>query len=137
MTDFRSHLNQIAEEFISAMLSAMKNSSLADFASAAPTGQQKVGTAERQRRGATRSGVSSVAGGSATKRRRRASAEEVERLKEVALAAARALKSDFSKGDVMKKSGSKVDLGRALSLLVAEGKLSKKGNRRLTQYAVK
>ena len=37
----------------------------------------------------------------------------------------------------MSKSGSKVDLGRALSLLVADGKLIKKGDRRMTRYWVK
>ena len=37
----------------------------------------------------------------------------------------------------MSKSGSKVDLGRALSLLVADGKLTKKGDRRMTRYWVK
>jgi hypothetical protein len=39
--------------------------------------------------------------------------------------------------DVTRKSGSKDDLGRALSLLVAEGKLTKKGDRRKTTYTVK
>jgi hypothetical protein len=37
----------------------------------------------------------------------------------------------------MNKSGSKTDLGRALSLLVADGKLTKKGDRRMTRYWVK
>ncbi|HEX9295536.1 MAG TPA: hypothetical protein VF881_06865 [Polyangiaceae bacterium] len=57
--------------------------------------------------------------------------------KETAYSAARGLKPGFSKGDVMSKSGSKVDLGRALSLLVQEGKLTKKGDRRMTRYWVK
>ena len=47
------------------------------------------------------------------------------------------LRPGFSKSDVMSKSGSKVDLGRALSLLVADGKLTKKGDRRMTRYWVK
>lgn len=59
------------------------------------------------------------------------------RQKDTALAASKALKPGFSKGDVMSKSGSKIDLGRALSLLVAEGKLIKKGDRRMTRYWVK
>jgi hypothetical protein len=37
----------------------------------------------------------------------------------------------------MKKSGSKVDLGRALTLLVKDGKLTMKGDRRLARYSVK
>jgi hypothetical protein len=61
----------------------------------------------------------------------------VTRQKEIALSAAKGLKPGFSKGDVMSKSGSKVDLGRALSLLVADGKLTKKGDRRMTRYWVK
>ena len=46
-------------------------------------------------------------------RRKRASAEEVEQQKTLALSTARSLKPGFSKGDVMKRSGSNVDLGRA------------------------
>jgi hypothetical protein len=61
----------------------------------------------------------------------------VTRQKEIALGAAKGLKPGFSKGDVMSKSGSKVDLGRALSLLVNDGKLTKKGDRRMTRYWVK
>jgi len=78
-----------------------------------------------------------VAGGGRGGRRRRASPEEVAKQKELALNTAKQLKAGFSKGDVMNKSGSKVDLGRALSLLVIEGKLSKKGDRRMTRYWVK
>jgi hypothetical protein len=37
---------------------------------------------------------------------------------------------------VMQKSGSKVDLGRALTLLVRNGKLTKKGDRRSARYSV-
>jgi hypothetical protein len=37
----------------------------------------------------------------------------------------------------MKKSGSKVDLGRALSLLVNDGKITMKGDRRLARYWAK
>jgi hypothetical protein len=41
---------------------------------------------------------------------------------------------NVSKGDVMRKTGSNDDLGRALTLLVTEGKLRKTGDRRLTRY---
>jgi hypothetical protein len=37
----------------------------------------------------------------------------------------------------MEKNASTSDLGRALSLLVAEGTLTKKGDRRKTRYTVK
>jgi hypothetical protein len=81
--------------------------------------------------------VSTGRRGAVGRRRRRASPDEVARQKDTALNAAKTLKPGFSKGDVMSKSGSKVDLGRALSLLVAEGKLIKKGDRRMTRYWVK
>jgi hypothetical protein len=55
----------------------------------------------------------------------------------VLFAAAKALPSGFKKGDVMKTSGSSIDLGRALMLLVADGKLGKRGDRRKTRYWVK
>src|SRR6185369_2876044 len=98
---------------------------------------QQAGSGETNTRRAARNGASSSGTGAKKTRRHRASAEEVERQKEMALAAAKALKANFSKGDVMKKAGSDVDLGRALVLLVADGKLAKKGDRRLTRYWVK
>jgi hypothetical protein len=61
----------------------------------------------------------------------------VQAQKDTALATAKILKPGFAKSDVMKQSGSKVDLGRALSLLVADGTLIKKGDRRLARYSVK
>ncbi len=70
-------------------------------------------------------------------RRRRATADEVQAQKDLALNTAKKLDPGFSKSDVMKKSGSKEDLGRALSLLVNEGKLIRKGERRLARYWVK
>jgi hypothetical protein len=135
MSDLRSQLRRITDDFVSSVLSAMQSASLFELVeqggalgSAAPLA---AGNAVR-RTGAVAKG--GVGGG---RRRRRASPQEVKRQKDVALAAAKSLKPGFSKGDVMKKSGSKVDLGRALSLLVADGKLSKKGDRRLARYWVK
>jgi hypothetical protein len=133
MTDLRSQLSQIADQFVSEMLDAMRSATLGDFgAGHAQPARGRAATAKARSRGA-----STVASNASGKRRRRASPDEVQKLKEMALSAAKALKSDFSKGDVMKRSGSKVDLGRALTLLVADGKLSKKGDRRLTRYTVK
>jgi hypothetical protein len=54
-------------------------------------------------------------------------------LKDEVLAAARQLPPGFSKGDVTKKTRTKINIGRALTLLVAEGNL-KKGDRRLARY---
>jgi hypothetical protein len=70
----------------------------------------------------------------AKRRRHRSSAAQVQAQKDLALKTAKLLKPGFSKGDVMKKSGSKVDLSRALSLLVKDGKLTRKGDRRLARY---
>jgi hypothetical protein len=69
------------------------------------------------------------------RRRRRASPEDVKRQKLTVLATVRALGGkSVSKGDVMRRTGFREDLGRALTLLVAEGKLKKTGDRRLTRY---
>jgi hypothetical protein len=129
MTNLRSQLNQIADRFVSALLNATTAASLAELVD--HTG----GPWRRRSRGAASALRNAKAAGAV--RRRRSSPEEVQRQKEVALTAAKSLKPGFSKGDVMKKSGGAVDLGRALALLVADGKLSKKGDRRSTRYWVK
>ncbi len=69
-------------------------------------------------------------------KRRRSSADEVQKQKDLALEAAKRLPAGFSKGDVMRESGAAVNLGRALSLLVEEGKLTRKGEKRLARYSV-
>jgi hypothetical protein len=145
MSDLRSELQDITNQFISSVLSAMRSASLSDL-----TGeviQASPGRPARGRRGPRASNGASAAVAAAPAprpgrpagggRRKRATAEEVQKQKDAALIAAKALKSGFSKGDVMKKAGSKVDLGRALALLVAEGKLTKKGDRRMTRYWVR
>jgi hypothetical protein len=143
MGTLRTELEQIASSFVASVLDAMRPASLSDLAdqtgggraAAAPAG---VGRTRGRPRG--RPAVAAPAAarrGAGGRRRRRASPDEVARQKEIALSAAKGLKPGFSKGDVMSKSGSKVDLGRALSLLVADGKLTKKGDRRMTRYWVK
>lgn len=142
MSDLRSQLDQIANQFVSGVLSAMRSASLGDlaghytaaasrngaFAGPRPTRSAKIGPS-----------VSAAAPPRSTKagRRKRASRGEVQQQKDIALAAAQQLKPGFSKGEVMKKTRSAVNLGRALVLLVAEGKLTKKGTRRMTRYWVK
>ncbi|MET0591339.1 MAG: hypothetical protein ABW133_01480 [Polyangiaceae bacterium] len=125
----------------------MRNASLselADQSGASRAAGSAVGTGRRGRprgrpAGVAGAPVSTVRRGASAggRRRRRASPDEVAKQKEAALAAAKGLRPGFSKGDVMSKSGSKTDLGRALSLLVSEGKLTKKGDRRMTRYWVK
>jgi hypothetical protein len=128
MSDLKSKLEAIAEQFVTSVLEAMQSASLGDLAGQtgragrpAPAPKVSAATAPIGRRG----------------RRHRATAAQVQKQKDTALAVAKTLKPGFSKGDVMKKSGAKVDLGRALSVLVAAGKLSRKGDRRLARYWVK
>jgi hypothetical protein len=133
MSDLRSQIQDVVEQFVSSIYNVVRGSSLSELVA-------ETGGAPRRGPGrppkaavAAVDGKARPAGG----RRKRASSEEVERLKETVLTAAKQLKPGFSKSDVMKKSRSKVDLGRALALVVADGKLTKKGDRRLTRYWLK
>jgi hypothetical protein len=140
MGTLRTELERIASSFVSSVLDAMRAASLSDLADNTGGGRASaagVGRTRGRPRAAALATPASARRGATGRRRRRASPEEVARQKEVALAASKGLKPGFSKGDVMSKSGSKVDLGRALSLLVADGKLTKKGDRRMTRYWVK
>jgi len=144
MGTLRTELERIASSFVASVLDAMRNASLSDLADQSGGARTPAAsTASGRTRGRPRGRPAVVAApeaarrGAGGRRRRRASPEEVSRQKEIALSAAKGLRPGFSKSDVMSKSGSKVDLGRALSLLVADGKLSKKGDRRMTRYWVK
>jgi len=141
MGTLRSELERIASSFVSSVLDAMRSASLSDLADQAGDSRGagvSVGRGRGRPRGPRAAAAApTVRRGAVGRRRRRASPDEVARQKDTALNAAKGLKPGFSKGDVMSKSGSKVDLGRALSLLVAEGKLIKKGDRRMTRYWVK
>jgi hypothetical protein len=143
MGTLRTELERIASSFVSSVLDAMRTASLSDLADQTGGGRAAsvpAGAGRTRGRPRGRPAVAAPAAarrGAGGRRRRRASPDEVARQKEIALSAAKGLKPGFSKGDVMSKSGSKVDLGRALSLLVADGKLTKKGDRRMTRYWVK
>lgn len=140
MGTLRSQLEQIASNFVAEVLEAMRGSSLHELAEqSGQTSSRGASVASRGRRRATPAAVESSSADrkSAARRRRRATPDEVARQKDLALVAAKALKPGFSKGDVMQKANVKFDLGRALSLLVSEGKLIKKGDRRMTRYWVK
>jgi pyruvate/2-oxoglutarate dehydrogenase complex dihydrolipoamide acyltransferase (E2) component len=145
MGDLRNKLEQITSTFVSSLLAAMKSASLADLAGEV-SGAARAPAAPRPatRRAAKPAKAAPAVAVKAPSvkparrgRRHRASPAEVQAQKDAALTAARALRGGFSKGDVMRKSSSKVDLGRALSLLVSDGKLSKKGDRRKTRYWVR
>jgi hypothetical protein len=129
MSQLRHQLRQIVGDFVSAVLQAVSTGSLAEFVEGTSPRSARNGSVERRHAGRP---LAPPKGG----RRRRSTAEEVQQLKDLALETARSLSPGFKKGDVMKRSGSRVDLGRALSLLVKEGKLSKKGDRRKARYWV-
>jgi hypothetical protein len=142
MSDLRSDLEEITQQFVSAVLEALNSASLSSLAQPAAAGISRATAPSGRRPGRPPKAAPGRPAASAKRptvggRRKRASAEEVEKQKGTALATAKGLKPGFSKGDVMRKSGSSVDLGRALTLLVQDGKLVKKGDRRLTRYWVK
>jgi hypothetical protein len=132
MSQLRQQLRQIVTQFVSAVLDAMSHGALAEFVQSPGIRVSRHGGPGR--RHIARPLPPATTGGRA--RRSRATAEEVQRQKDLALETARTLSPGFRKGDVMKRSGSRADLGRALSLLVKEGKLSKKGDRRKARYWV-
>jgi hypothetical protein len=134
MNNLRSELEKIANEFVSSLLSAMQSAPLADVAER--VNARAGGTSGRRVKAGGAVPTPRAVGPRSIRGRRRASAAEVQHLKDVAYRVAKALGKEFSKGDIMKKSRSKVDLGRALTLLVAEGKLTKRGDRRLTRYFI-
>ncbi len=138
MNNLRAQLGAIADQFVSAVLAALTSASLSELSDAPARRLSKNGAPSSHGRGRRPKIRSAHATASATQvgggRRKRSSPAEVQRQKDVALTAAKALKSGFSKGDIMTKSASSVDLGRALALLVAEGTLKKKGDRRRTRY---
>lgn len=133
MSDLRSQLQDVVEQFVSSIYNVVRGSSLSELV-AESGGAPRRGPGRPPKASlAVVDGKARAAGG----RRKRASSEEVERLKELVLGTAKQLKPGFSKSDVMKKSRSKVDLGRALALVVSDGRLTKKGDRRLTRYWLK
>src|SRR5262245_51978372 len=129
MSQLRHQLRQIVGDFVTAVLGAVSAGSLEELVEGTRGRSTRNGSVERRHAGRP---LAPAKGG----RRRRSTAEEVQELKDLALETARSLSPGFRKGDVMKRSGSRTDLGRVLSLLVKEGKLSKKGDRRKARYWV-
>lgn len=130
MSQLRHQLKQIVADFASAVIAAMNTASMREFVRGSDATSARHAAPQR-RNGRAISQPASNGG-----RRKRSTAEEVQQLKDLALETARSLSPGFRKGDVMKRSGSRADLGRALSLLVKEGKLAKQGDRRKARYWV-
>lgn len=142
MSNLRAQLEKLSSEFVSAVLTAMRSASLNDLADETELRPSRPAPAAPRGRAAAAAAPAPAARPAAKRaaakgRRRRATADEVQSQKDLALATAKKLDPGFSKSDLMKKAGAKEDLGRALSLLVNEGKLTRKGERRLARYWVK
>lgn len=148
MSNLQSQLEALASEFISSLVSALRAAPIDDVvalegiademprapaprarAAATPTAT----TAKRPAAPAPKAPVRADSGG----RRHRATAAEVQDQKKLALDTAKTMAPGFSKGDLMHRCGSSIDLGRALTMLVAEGRLRKQGERRMTRYWVR
>ncbi len=139
MSNLQSQLESLASDFIASIVSALRSAPLDEVVELQGVPSRAPEPAARTRRTAAPVKVQGrrPAAPRAQGRRHRASAAEVEAQKKLALDTAKTMKPGFSKGDVMAKSGSKLDLGRALTLLVADGKLRKQGERRMTRYWVR
>src|SRR5690348_1452569 len=128
MSQLQQRLRHIVSEFVSSVVDVMNQASLRDLAD--NTGGSVRNGASNGRGVSSRPSLASVRRPAAAGKRHRSTAAEVQRQKDIALSAAKALSPGFRKGDVMRRSRSNVDLGRALSLLVRDGVLTRKGDRR-------
>jgi hypothetical protein len=139
MSNLQSQLENLASEFINSLIGALRSAPIDEIIELQGAADAAAPSAPRRRGAAPKAQTRRAAPATAkpTGRRHRASAVEVQAQKKLALDTAKTLKPGFSKGEAMAKAGSKVDLGRALTLLVQEGKLRKQGERRMTRYWVK
>jgi ribosomal protein L12E/L44/L45/RPP1/RPP2 len=130
MSNLETKLAHIASDLVEALVAALRSASIDEITGLAGPAAPRAAAKAPAPKGAPARAARSA-------RRHRASAAEVAEQKRLAYDTARTLKGGFSKGEVMKKSRSNVDLGRSLTLLVADGVLKKQGDRRLTRYWVK
>jgi hypothetical protein len=108
MSNLQVQLQKIAAEFVSSILSAMKSASLSDLAGQVGGATRTAVAAPKRRPGRPAKGLAFTATApvaaapkkpAKTGKRHRASAKEVQALKDTAMNAARALKPGFSKGE--------------------------------------
>ena len=139
MSKLRSELERIAAEFTRAILSAMASAPLDELLEEPRRTRRPLGKG---------SGISTAAAGDGDTRRARvgtvtlsrpsarmrAPRGELQRQKDAVLTAARHLPPGFRRADATKQSGLTGNLSRALSQLVAEGMLVRKGNRGQARY---
>ena len=145
MNNLQAQLQQIAADFVAGVLDLMGQASLSDFAEPSQNGARAIRSASRptvtpartQRGPAQSVRTRPPAPTREAAPRHRASAEEVKRYKDLALSTAKQMPPGFSKGDLMRRTGGKVDMGRFIGLLVDEGLLTRKGERRNARYWLK
>ena len=143
MANLETKLVALASDFVEAIVGALRSAPIDEIAGLTGATRAPRAAVSRAASAPKASAATAFARASAParaarpSRRHRASPSEVAAQKQLAYDTARTLRGGFSKGEVMRKSGSSVDLGRALTLLVAEGRLRKQGDRRLTRYWVK
>jgi hypothetical protein len=149
MSNLQSQLEDLTSTFIASLMSALRAAPIDDVIAiegisdgmapaAAPRTRAAAAPAPAARRtAAPKAAAAAAALAESTGKRHRASANEVQDQKKLAFDTAKTMKPGFSKGELMQKCGSAIDLGRALTMLVAEGRLRKQGERRMTRYWVK
>lgn len=144
MNSLQVELQRIAAEFVSGALNLMRQASLADLAGqpkngGAPARTRALMTPVRNVRGQAKSVRAQPAPAPKQEvgKRHRATAEEIKRYKDLAFSTAKQMPPGFSKGELMRRTGGKVDMSRFLGMLVEEGLLTRKGERRNARYWVK
>ena len=120
MSRLHSDLHNLTDNFIAAILSALRDAPLAEVMDHVPG---PIGPSRRN----------PPAEGRTTILRQRG---QIQEQKDAILRAASLLPAGFRRADVMKQTNSETDLSRALSLLVAEGKLRREGDRNRARYSV-
>ena len=98
MATLRNELHTLASSFVSAVLAAVKDASFNEFVGETDGASRRGG---RPPRAVAAAPASRTARSGGKARRQRSSADEVQRQKEVALATAKVLKANFSKGVIV------------------------------------
>ena len=120
----RTELERIADEFVSTVLSALRSASLDEVIKYAPQPSGRLPARLEEANGTSSNRPMSG----------RAPRGEIQRQKDAVMTIAGAPPSGFRKADIVEKTGLNVNVSRALSLLVTEGKLARKGDRNQARY---
>ncbi len=133
MTDLRTELHRLAHSFVRSVLAALASAPLGELIEQTEERGPSRGS-DRPGRGAPNgSPLQSAQPQVGRARRGRAGAEEQKR---AVLTAAAALAPGFRKGDLAQRATGIANLSRILSLLVADGKLRREGDRKKARYSL-